>query len=58
MNPRRFPRRRSALCAALCLAFAASPAGAMEVKKFAIGDFTDECGGSERSSWPNMVDGW
>ena len=33
-------------------------ASAMEVKKFAIGNFTTECGGSQRSSWPNMVDGW
>ena len=30
---------------------------AMEVKKFAIGSFTTECGGSQRSSWPNRVDG-
>lgn len=40
------------------IVFAAGDVTAMEVKKFAIGNFTTECGGNDISSWPNMVDGW
>jgi len=58
MKSGRFARLAAASLAALSLGLSVPFATAMEVKKFAIGAYTDECGGSQRSSWPNMVDGW
>ena len=58
MKSGRVARLAAASLAALSLGLSVPFATAMEVKKFAIGAYTDECGGSQRSSWPNMVDGW
>lgn len=47
---------------ALALMSVTSPASALEVKPFAIGDFVPSasggCGGADRSTWPTMVDAW
>lgn len=50
------------LLACVAAATLAAPAGAMEIKVFAIGDFVPSgsggCGGGDRGHWPDMVDAW
>lgn len=50
--------RAAQVCALMAGCALAPSASALYVGMYAIGDFTDTCGGNDISAWPGMVQAW